>query len=101
MRWWRRRDARRRPPPPPTTTQPPQVCHAARDLEALLPATINGTTLEKGSANGAGVFGGDAFSREMTQRLAAAGKAPADLRFANAQNPKDSSSRSASSRCRA
>ena len=43
---------------------------------------------EKGSATGAGVFGGDAFSREMTQRLQAAGKAPADLRFANAEDPK-------------
>ena len=75
-------------PPPPTTTQPPEVSHTAPDLEALLPDSINGVKLEKGSANGAGVFGGDAFSREMTQRLGAAGKAPADLRFANAQNPK-------------
>jgi hypothetical protein len=71
-----------------TTTLPPRVTHAAPDLEALLPGRINGVKLDKGSATGAGVFGGDAFSREMTQRLAAAGKAPADLRFANAQSPK-------------
>jgi hypothetical protein len=72
----------------PTTTLPPRVSHAAPDLEALLPGSIDGVKLEKGSATGAGVFGGDAFSREMTRRLSAAGKAPADLRFANAQNPK-------------
>jgi hypothetical protein len=71
-----------------TTTLPAQVSHVAPELEALLPGTINGTKLEKGSATGAGVFGGDAFSREMTQRLQAAGKAPADLRFANAGDPK-------------
>ena len=64
------------------------MSHVAPELEALLPGTINGTKLQKGSATGAGVFGGDAFSREMTQRLQAVGKAPADLRFANAQDPK-------------
>ena len=72
-----------------TTTAPPaQVSHAAPDLEALLPGKIDGTKLQKGSATGAGVFGGDAFSGEMTQLLQQAGKAPADLRFANAQDPK-------------
>jgi hypothetical protein len=71
-----------------TTTVPPaQVSHAAPDLEALLPGKLEGTNLRKGSATGAAVFGGDAFSREMTRRLAAAGKAPSDLRFANAQDP--------------
>jgi hypothetical protein len=69
-----------------TTTVPPQVSHVAPDLETLLPGEIDGTKLQKGSATGAGVFGGDAFSREMTQRLKAAGKAPADMRFANAQD---------------
>ena len=72
-----------------TTPAPPaQVSHAAPDLEALLPGKLNGTKLQKGSALGPQVFGGDAFSRVMTQRLKAAGKAPADLRFANAQDPK-------------
>jgi hypothetical protein len=72
-----------------TTTVPSgQVSHAAPDLEALLPAKVKGTSLRKGSTTGAVVFGGDAFSREMTRRLAAAGKVPADLRFANAQDPR-------------
>ena len=73
-----------------TTTAPSgQVSHAAPDLEALLPARAAGTRLQKGSTTGATVFGsGDAFSRSMTRRLAAAGKAPVDLRFANAQDPK-------------
>jgi hypothetical protein len=71
---------------PTTTTLAPQVTHVAPDLEALLPGRIDGTKLQKGSATGAAVFGGDAFSREMTLRLRAAGKAPADLRFANAQD---------------
>ena len=72
-----------------TTTVPSgQVSHAAPELEALLPASINRVKLRKGSATGAGVFGGDAFSREMTQILRQAGKAPADLRFANAQDPR-------------
>ena len=74
--------------PATTVTTPSRVTHAAPELEALLPARIGGLRLEKGSATGAAVFGGDAFSRVMTQRLAAAGKAPADLRFANAQNTK-------------
>jgi hypothetical protein len=72
-----------------TTTAPAaQVSHAAPDLEALLPGKVNGTTLQKGSATGAAVFGGDAFSEEMTRRLAAAGNVPSDLHFANAQDPK-------------
>jgi len=72
-----------------TTTVPPGgASHAAPALEALLPAKVDGVRLEKRSATGAGVFGGDAFSREMTNRLAAVGKAPADLRFANAQDSK-------------
>jgi hypothetical protein len=72
-----------------TTTVPSaRVSHAAPDLEALLPGKVMGTTLRKGSATGAAVFGGNAFSREMTRLLAAAGKVPSDLRFANAQDPK-------------
>src|SRR5262249_37428268 len=71
-----------------TTTAPGRMSHAAPDLEALLPGNVAGVRLEKGSATGAAVFGGGAFSREMTQRLAAVGKAPSDLRFANAQDPR-------------
>ena len=72
--------------PATTVTTPSRVTHAAPELEALLPDRVGGLKLEKGSATGAAVFGGDAFSRVMTERLAAAGKAPAELRFANAQN---------------
>jgi len=69
----------------PTSTLP--VSHAAPDLEALLPGTVDGRRLEKGSTTGAAVLsGGDAFSRELTRILGAAGKQPGDLRFANAQD---------------
>jgi len=60
----------------------------ARALEALLPAKIAGVRLEKRSATGAFVFGSDAFSRRMTRFLESQGKAPSDLRFANARDPK-------------
>ncbi len=72
-----------------TTTVPSgQVSHAAPDLEALLPGKVGAARLQKGSTTGAAVFaGGDAFSRQMTGILAAAGKQPSDLRFANAQDP--------------
>jgi hypothetical protein len=71
-----------------TTTSRPPVSHAAPDLEALLPGAVDGHRLEKGSTTGASVLsGGDAFSRQLTRFLAAAGKQPIDLRFANAQDP--------------
>jgi hypothetical protein len=61
------------------------VSHVAPDLEALLPDSVNGTPLRKGSTSGAVVFGGNAFGRAMTTFLAAHGKRPQDLRFANAR----------------
>jgi hypothetical protein len=70
------------------TTTTPQVSHVAPDLEALLPGDVEGHRLQKGSTTGAAVLtGGDAFSRQLTRYLAAAGKQPIDLRFANAQDP--------------
>jgi hypothetical protein len=72
----------------PTTTSraaPPKVQHAAPDLEALLPSKVDGKHLAKGSTTGAAVFGGNAFGSVMTRFLAARGKRPSDLRFANAQ----------------
>jgi hypothetical protein len=70
-----------------TTTRAP-VTHAAPALEALLPGTIDGHRLEKGSATGAVVLSGNnAFSEVLKGILARAGKTPADLTFANAQNP--------------
>jgi len=72
------------------TTAPPRtatgVSHAAPDLEAMLPSRVDGDRLAKGSTTGAVVFGGDAFSRELRTFLAARGRSPADLRFANAQS---------------
>ena len=71
----------------PTTTASTtrSVSHAAPDLEALLPTEVNGTALRKGSTTGAVVFGGNVFGRVMRRFLAAHGKQPNDLRFANAQ----------------
>lgn len=68
----------------------PRKGHAAPDLEAMLPNKVNGVRLRKGSTVGSVVFGSDAFSRHMTSFLASVGKAPADLRFANAQDPSGS-----------
>jgi hypothetical protein len=71
-----------------TKTTTPAVSHAAPELEALLPATIDGHGLQKGSAGGAVVLSGNnAFSHVLKGILARAGKSPADLTFANAQDP--------------
>ena len=72
-----------------TTREDARRGHAAPELEALLPGEIDGVALKKGSATGAGVFGSDAFSREMTKFLASVGKKPRDLRFANARDTSD------------
>jgi hypothetical protein len=78
------------PTPADGLTEEPRVEQAAPDLERLLPTEVRGTRLRVRSATGADVFGGDAFSREMTRFLATAGKEPRDLRFANATDPSDS-----------
>jgi hypothetical protein len=74
----------------PTTTSTPKrapVSHAAPKLEALLPSTIDGHRLAKGSATGAVVLSGhNAFSQALKGILARAGRTPSDLRFANAQD---------------
>jgi hypothetical protein len=71
-----------------TTTTTPPVSHAAPGLEALLPARVDGRRLQKGSAGGAVVLSGNnAFSHVLKGILARAGKSPADLTFANAQDP--------------
>jgi hypothetical protein len=72
-----------------TTAPEPRVSHDAPELEALLPARVAGVRLARGSTTGARVLrSGNAFGETMERLLAAAGKAPADLRFANAQDPK-------------
>jgi hypothetical protein len=73
---------------PTTTATTAPVSHAAPELEALLPAMIDGHRLAKGSASGAVVLSGNnAFSSVLTGILARANKTPADLTFANAQDP--------------
>ena len=63
------------------------MSHAAPGLEALLPGTIDGHRLAKGSTTGAVVLGGsNAFSSALRRILADAGKQPSDLLFANAQD---------------
>jgi hypothetical protein len=64
------------------------VSHSAPELEALLPSAIDGHRLAKGSATGAVVLSGNnAFSHALKGILARAAKTPADLMFANAQDP--------------
>jgi len=70
------------------TTPRPSVSHAAPGLEALLPASVEGRRLEKGSATGAVVLSGNnAFSTALRRILAREGKQPSDLLFANAHDP--------------
>jgi hypothetical protein len=56
--------------------------HVAPELERLLPSEIDRLPLSKASTTGIGVFGDDAWSREMTAFLTDRGRTPADLRFA-------------------
>lgn len=63
------------------------MSHAAPGLEALLPSTVDGHPLQKGSATGAVVLSGsNAFSNALRRILANAGRQPSDLLFANAQD---------------
>jgi len=57
-----------------------KVDHAAAELEALLPDSIEGVPLLKSSTTGAR---GNAFNRSMAASLRRLGKDPAELRFAS------------------
>jgi hypothetical protein len=71
-----------------STTPHRSVSHAAPGLERLLPGTVAGHRLQKGSATGAVVLSGsNAFSAALRGILARAGKQASDLQFANAQDP--------------
>jgi hypothetical protein len=60
------------------------VSHAAPDLEAVLPADVDGHAPAQGQHDTAAVvFGRNAFGAAMTKFLEAHGKRPSDLRFAN------------------
>ena len=62
----------------------------APDLEALLPDTLTGVTLDKASTTGGAVLGDDPFSESLKAFLATQGKAPGDLRYAQVWDPDDS-----------
>jgi hypothetical protein len=73
-----------------TTTTATHSAHLAPDLEAALPARVDGTALERVSTTGAaifGEFGGTAWAKQMTAFLTRIGKTPADLRYAQAWDP--------------
>jgi hypothetical protein len=65
------------------------VGHAAPELEALLPAAIDGTALSSVSGTGPDVFGGDAFSQSMMSFLLSNDLTSADFRFAQAWDPSE------------
>jgi len=70
--------------PAPSNT----ATHVAPDLEALLPAQIDGTALVKASATGDTMFNPeDPTSQNWIAFLASHGKKPSDFRFAQAQDP--------------
>ena len=63
---------------------PPVASHDAPELEALLPAGLNGTSFDIQSGTGDSILGDDAFGTSMTAFLTSAGKTPADLHIAQA-----------------
>jgi hypothetical protein len=64
--------------------EPPVESHAVADLEALLPAEINGTSLTRESWTGDTILGDDSWSSSLARFLAAAGKTAADLQVSQA-----------------
>ena len=62
----------------------PSAVAAAPELEALLPATLDGTPLTVSSLVGTDLFGDTQGSRAIIAALRAAGKTPADLKYAEA-----------------
>ncbi len=59
----------------------------APELEALLPESVDGTTLTRDSAVGADVLGTDAGVRSLSASLRSLGADPADLHIAEAYDP--------------
>lgn len=66
------------------SVEPPAESHVVADLEALLPADLNGTSLTRESWTGDVVLGDDTWSKSVTSFLTKAGKAAADLQVAQA-----------------
>lgn len=59
--------------------EPAVESHAVAELEALLPASVNGTSLTRESWTGDTILGDDSWSKSITTFLTGAGKAPSDL----------------------
>jgi hypothetical protein len=69
---------------PNASDAPVAESHDAPELEALLPASLNGATFDIQSGLGDSILGADAFGTSMTSFLTGAGKTPADLEIAQA-----------------
>lgn len=64
--------------------EPPVESHAVADLEALLPAEVNGTSLTRESWTGDTILGDDTWSTSITSFLTGSGKTAADLQASQA-----------------
>ena len=64
--------------------EPPVESHEVTDLEALLPAELNGTSLTRESWTGDTILGDDSWSSSLTTFLTGAGKTAADLQASQA-----------------
>lgn len=73
----------------PVSPSPTPVSHVAPDLEARLPATVDGTTLAIDSVTGATALGSDPTSQALVASLAELGKTAEDLQIARARDPAD------------
>lgn len=69
------------------TAVPVADTHDAPDLEAALPAAVNGVQLQVQSVTGEGLLSDDAWSTVVTTFLTGVGKTAKDLQFAQASDP--------------
>ena len=66
------------------SAEPPIESHVVADLEALLPADVNGTSLTRESWTGDTILGDDTWSASLTTFLTKSGKTPTDLQASQA-----------------
>jgi hypothetical protein len=72
-------------------SEPPlEETHDAPELEAALPAALNGVALQTQSNTGTALLTDDEWSTTVTTFLTSVGKTPADLKFAHAEDPDQS-----------
>ena len=69
------------------STEPAVASHEVVDLEHLLPAAVNGTSLTHESWTGATILGDDPWSTSITAFITKTGKTAADLQAAQAYDP--------------